>query len=102
MYVLHNDASATRGSLASFRSASQAVFAAFRVFFIDKILRLDGHVDNVWSVMVELRICVDGVRSRQDVKEYKAYLSVVPCRQAVSRKISIVLSLDLMAFVPIL
>jgi hypothetical protein len=56
MEVLHNDASAARGSLARFRSASQTVFAAFRVLLVDKVLWLDGHVDDVGGIMVKLRI----------------------------------------------
>lgn len=55
---LHDDASATSRSLASFRSATQTVLAAFGVFLIDKILWLDGHVNDVWSIMIEFRICV--------------------------------------------
>ena len=55
MRVLHDDAStAARRSLAGFRAAPKAILAAFCVFFVDKVLWLDGHVDDVWSIMVEL------------------------------------------------
>src|SRR5438045_1534177 len=59
---LHDDASAARRSLASVRCAPQTVLAAFAVFLVDKILRLDGHVNDIWSVMVEFRICRPRVR----------------------------------------
>jgi hypothetical protein len=40
--------------LTRFRSASQTILAAFRVFLIDIVLWLDGHVDDVRGVVVEL------------------------------------------------
>jgi hypothetical protein len=68
---LHDDASATRRSLASFRSTRQTVLAAFGVFLVDKILWLDGHVNDIWCIMIKSQICVDDVRYCQVMHDCK-------------------------------
>jgi hypothetical protein len=71
--VLHNDTSTPRRSLTRFRSASQTILAAFRVFLIDIVLWLDGHVDDVRGIVVELQVYRRRVISKYTLDDSESF-----------------------------
>ena len=71
----HDDTPASRTpALVAIVTLGTRGFGPFRIFFVDKILWLNGHVNHVCRFLIEFQICIHSQSSSSEYSSRNAYL----------------------------